>query len=38
MRDLRILLAEDNKLNVMVAREELENDAIAGVVCNWTWP
>lgn len=30
LRDLRILLAEDNKLNVMVAEEELK-DAIPGV-------
>ncbi|MBK6754097.1 MAG: response regulator [Flavobacteriales bacterium] len=31
LRDLRILLAEDNKLNVLVAKEEL-SDAITGVV------
>ena len=31
LRDLHILLAEDNKLNVLVAKEEL-TDAIAGVV------
>jgi CheY-like chemotaxis protein len=31
LRDLRILLAEDNKLNVLVAKEELA-DAIPGVV------